>query len=121
MHLGVFNQTDNEQLQARRWTNQFHEIPFANAFLHPQQVAIRTPVICLFSSNFLQPMSQLSPVPLRTAVADDLIQDYLRCFVLFSDWLMQWEEFRQFKYGDQVGYSVLNFKTFKLLANFCSE
>ncbi|KAI6182736.1 Zinc finger and Nuclear hormone receptor domain containing protein [Aphelenchoides bicaudatus] len=97
-HIQTFNLID-DQLN-RRFTNQFHEIPFVNAFFDPQQVAVRTPI---------------RPQPLRKAVADDLIQDYLRCFVLFSDWLTSWKEFKSFKYNDQIVFAQNRFSLFHYL------
>lgn len=99
MHLAVINRVDDDRPHIQQSADEFHEIPFATAFFDPQQVCIRSP---------------LNPLPLRRAMADDLIHDYLRCFVLYSDWVMSWEEFQKFNYQDQLilgqnGYSLFHY------------
>lgn len=112
--MNALSKTDSDhQLATQKHTVEFHEIPFANAFFDPGQVALRTPVKYLISGIIKTTLFKLNPVPpVRQAVADDLIEDYLRCFVLYSDYLIHWDEFRQFKYHDQVTLAQQQYSLF---------
>ncbi|KAI6207911.1 Nuclear hormone receptor family member nhr-62 [Aphelenchoides besseyi] len=86
-HFDVLHRGDDERTLSRTPTAEFREVAFAEAFFDPSQI---------FSRTLLQPL------PMKAANTEDLINGYLRCFVLYSDWMLQFEEFRELRYHDQI-------------------
>ncbi|KAI6241322.1 Zinc finger and Nuclear hormone receptor domain containing protein [Aphelenchoides fujianensis] len=95
-HANALSRMD-ERPFARVPTAEFREIPFVEAFFDPTHIYARVP---------------LQPHPLRPATTDDLINGYLRCFVLFSDWHLHFEEFQSFKYHDRITLAKSRFYLF---------
>jgi nuclear factor 4 len=75
----------------------FENIPFSDAFYNPSLIFERTP---------------LNPIGQRNASIKDIMEDWRRVFVLYSDWLLQLTEFRQLCKDDQLIVAKSRFAAF---------
>ncbi|KAE9550838.1 hypothetical protein FO519_005942 [Halicephalobus sp. NKZ332] len=75
----------------------FERISFAEIFYEP---------------TILHQRTSLTPTGVRKATVKDLVDDWKRCFVLYSDWLLQLGEFRQLSKEDQIILAKEKFPVF---------
>uniref|UniRef100_A0A914Y328 NR LBD domain-containing protein n=1 Tax=Panagrolaimus superbus TaxID=310955 RepID=A0A914Y328_9BILA len=75
----------------------FENVSFSDAFYNPSLIFPRTP---------------LNPVGHRRASIKDIMEDWRRVFVLYSDWLLQLTEFRQLCKDDQLIVAKSRFAAF---------
>uniref|UniRef100_A0A914DXB6 NR LBD domain-containing protein n=2 Tax=Acrobeloides nanus TaxID=290746 RepID=A0A914DXB6_9BILA len=75
----------------------FENIPFERAFYEPTLVS---------------PRAKLTPTGLRRATVKDVLDDWRRCFVLYSDWMRLLPDFCQLSHEDQIILAKNRFSIF---------